>query len=114
VSGIRKALELWGQNTVEGKTVALKANFNSAYQSPASTHPDTLRTLVQELWGRGARNITLAERSGSANTRSVLLELGIFDLARELDVEAVVLNDLTVILFQKYLGRLTLLSKPAV
>ncbi|HEX7540742.1 MAG TPA: DUF362 domain-containing protein, partial [Anaerolineales bacterium] len=94
VAGIRKALDLWGQNPVEGKTVALKANFNSANLSPASTHPDTLRTLVQELWRMGARSITLAERSGSADTRSVLTELGIFDLAGELGVEAVVLNEL--------------------
>ena len=95
VAGIRKALELWGQNPVEGKTVALKANFNSANLSPASTHPDTLRTLVQELWRMGARSLTLAERSGSADTRSVLTELGIFDLAGELGVDTVVLNDLT-------------------
>jgi len=94
VAGIRKALELWGQNPVEGKTVALKANFNSANLSPASTHPDTLRTLVQELWRMGARSLTLAERSGSADTRSVLTELGIFDLAKELGVDTVVLNDL--------------------
>ncbi len=94
VAGVRKALELWGQNPVGGKTVALKANFNSANPPPASTHPDTLRTLIQELWGMGARSLTLAERSGSANTRSVLTELGIFDLAGELGVETVVLNDL--------------------
>ena len=94
VAGIRKALKLWGQNPVGGKTVALKANFNSANLSPASTHPDTLRTLVQELWGMGARSLTLAERSGSADTRSVLTELGIFDLAAELGVDIVVLNDL--------------------
>ncbi len=94
VTGIRKALELWGKNPVGGKTVALKANFNSANLSPASTHPDTLRTLVQELWGMGARSLTLAERSGSDKTRSVLTELAIFDLAAELGVDTVVLNDL--------------------
>ena len=42
---------------MEGMTVALKANFNSANLSPASTHPDTLRALVQELWGMGARSL---------------------------------------------------------
>ena len=95
VTGIRKALELWGQNPAAGKKVALKANFNSANLSPASTHPDTLRTLVQELWGMGARSLTLAERSWSANTRSVFSELGIIDLAEELGVDVVILNDLT-------------------
>lgn len=94
VAGIRKALELWGQNPVKDKTVALKANFNSANLSPASTHPDTLRALVQELWEMGARSLTLAERSGSADTHSVLTELGIITLAGELGVDIVVLNDL--------------------
>jgi len=93
-TGIRKALEMWGKNPVRGKTVAVKANFNSANLSPASTHPDTLRTLVQELWCMEARSLTLAERSGSAKTRSVLTELAIFDLARELGMDTVVLNDL--------------------
>lgn len=94
VTGIHKALELWGQNPVGGKSVALKANFNSANLSPASTHPDTFRTLIQKMWEMGARSLTLAERSGSANTRSVLMELGIFDLAGDLGVDTVVLNDL--------------------
>jgi uncharacterized protein (DUF362 family) len=93
-AGVRKALALWGGNPVAGKTVALKANFNSSNPPPASTHPDTLRTLIQEIQAMGATSITLAERSGSADTRSVLNELGIFDLAEELGVSAVVLNDL--------------------
>ncbi len=91
--GVRRALELWGQNPVLGKTVALKANFNSANPSPASTHPDTLRALVQQLWSWGAVSITLPERSGSAGTRSALTELGIFDLADELGVEVAVLDE---------------------
>jgi uncharacterized protein (DUF362 family) len=93
VTGIEKALRLWGQNPVLGKTVALKANFNSANLSPASTHRDTLRTLVQNLWALGATKITMPERSGSANTHTVLTELGIFDLATELNIDVVVLND---------------------
>jgi uncharacterized protein (DUF362 family) len=94
VAGIRKALDLWGQNPLAGKAVALKANFNSANLSPASTHPDTLRTIIQGIWGMGAGSITLAERSGSADTRTVLTTLGIFEMAAELGVDAVVLNDM--------------------
>ena len=93
VAGVQEALRLWGQNPVNGKSVALKANFNSANPPPASTHPDTFRTLVQQLQGMGAKQITLAERSGSANTRDVLTQLGIFDLARALGIDAVVMND---------------------
>jgi uncharacterized protein (DUF362 family) len=94
VTGIRRALQLWNQNLVSGKTVALKANFNSTNLSPATTHLDTISTLIQELWQMGARSITLPERSGSTNTRVALTELGIIPLAEELGVDIVVLNDL--------------------
>ena len=70
--GIRKAIELLGINPVEGKTVLLKPNFNSADPAPGSTHPDVLRTLIEQLWGMGARSITVADRSGMGNTRQVM------------------------------------------
>jgi len=73
--------------------VALKANFNSADPFPASTHPDTLRALVTALQAVGARDLTLAERSGMGDTAVVLEKLGIFDLAAELGVNTVVLDE---------------------
>jgi uncharacterized protein (DUF362 family) len=76
-----------------GKTVALKANFNSADPFPASTHPDTVSALVGALKQAGAQDVTLAERSGMGETREVLDRLGIFELARRSDFKVVVLDE---------------------
>lgn len=77
-----------------GRSVAVKANFNSADPYPASTHLDTLRHLIAALQAAGAASITLGERSGMGDTRNVLSKLGVFDLAEELGFELVVLDDL--------------------
>lgn len=92
--GVRRALALWGTNPVEGKTVLLKPNFNSADPAPGSTHNDVLRTLVEALWEWGARSITVADRSGMADTRWVMQEKGIFRMAEELNFTALVLDEL--------------------
>jgi len=75
-----------------GKTVALKANFNSADPFPASTHPDTLAAIVTALQEAGTKEIVLAERSGMGDTQENLEKLGIFDLARRLDFRVIVLD----------------------
>lgn len=83
--GVRKAMSLLKSNPVQGKAVALKPNFNSADVTPGSTHIDTLRALVQTLKEMGARQITLAERSGPGlPTREVMEKKGIFGLSKEL------------------------------
>ena len=79
---------------LRGKKVALKANFNSADPPPGSTHLDTLRALLESLQDWGATKITLLERSGMGNTREVLEQRGVMDLAAKLGVEVVVLDDL--------------------
>jgi hypothetical protein len=61
-AGIRQALELLGINPVQGKSVLLKPNFNSADPAPASSHPLTIKTLVTALQGMGATQLTLADR----------------------------------------------------
>jgi uncharacterized protein (DUF362 family) len=78
---------------VLGKSVLLKANFNSADPFPASTHPDTLAAMVTVLQQAGAREITLAERSGMGDTRGTLEQLGILDLAKRLGFRVVVLDE---------------------
>jgi uncharacterized protein (DUF362 family) len=65
-----------------GKTVALKANFNSADPFPASTHPDTLKVIINVLRECGVSEINVAERSGIGNTRENLEQLGIIDLTK--------------------------------
>lgn len=86
---LRKA----GLHGVAGKSVILKANFNSADPFPASTHLDTLRVLVTLLWQAGAREITLVERSGMGDTRANLTKLGVFALAKNLAFRVVVLDE---------------------
>ena len=83
--GVSRALALLDLAGVSGRRVLLKPNFNTAGEAPASTHNDTLAQLVYELRERGAREITLGESSGPPNTRGVMEEKGILDLARDLD-----------------------------
>jgi uncharacterized protein (DUF362 family) len=76
----------------EGKSVALKANFNSADPFPASTHLDTLAALVSGLKDSGTRRIVLAERSGMGNTKDVLDRMGVISLSQKLGFDVVVLD----------------------
>ena len=92
-AAVRSLFENAGLAGLSGKSVALKANFNSADPFPASTHPDTLRAIVTLLKEAGAREITLAERSGMGDTRGNLDRLGIFALAEQSGFKIVVLDD---------------------
>jgi uncharacterized protein (DUF362 family) len=67
-----------------GKTVALKANYNSADPFPASTHIETLRAVVETLKGADSGEITLAERSGMGDTAEVLEQMGVLALSKQL------------------------------
>ncbi len=92
--GTRRAIELLRINPVFGKQVFLKPNFNSADPTPGSTHTDVLRSLVLQLQQMGATAITVGDRSGMGDTRVVMNRLGVFELAKELGFEAIVLNEL--------------------
>lgn len=92
-AGIRKLLSQFDLNDYHGKTVALKANFNSADPFPATTHIDTLKNIVKGLKEAGVDDIVLAERSGMGNTRTVLEQLGVFNLSKKLGFKVVVLDE---------------------
>lgn len=92
-AGIRRGLAALGAPAARGKHVAIKANFNSDDPFPASTHPDTLRHLVEQLRAAGASAVTVAERSGMGDTRRVLERTGVTALGKELGFETVVLDD---------------------
>lgn len=91
--GIRELLVNFEIGSLSGKKVAIKANYNSADQFPATTHIDTLKTLVAMLKEGGA-SVVLAERSGMGNTRKVLEDLGVIGLSNKQGFEVVVLDDL--------------------
>ena len=93
-AGVNKALDLLEIGSVKGKSLFLKPNFNSADPPPGSTHNDTLRALVQALQATGAGRITVGDRSGMGDTRSVMEQKGIFQMADELGFETVVFDDL--------------------
>lgn len=81
--GVAEVLALLDPQGVTGKRVLVKPNFNSADDTPASTHSDTLAQLVTEMHERGARSVTVGESSGPPQTRGVMEKKGIFDLARD-------------------------------
>jgi uncharacterized protein (DUF362 family) len=94
IEGVRQALEILEINPVQGKGVLLKPNFNSADPAPASTHPATLRSIVEVLWEMGAGNITVADRSGMDYSRNVMQTLGVLEMAQELGFETLSFEDL--------------------
>jgi len=90
---VQNLLKRFGLEAFKGKTVALKANFNSADPFPASTHLETLGALVLGLKGAGVKGVELAERSGMENTRRVLEQAGVFQLANRLGFKVRVLDE---------------------
>ena len=82
--GVREVLKLVDFPSVKAKKIMVKPNFNTADPTPGSTHNDTLASLVKELKGRGAAEITVGERSGPPPTHGVMEQKGIFQLAEEL------------------------------
>ncbi len=99
IYGVNKSFELLGINPVEGKNVAFKPNFNTADPFPASSSIETVRQIIVKLKEMGAKSVTLAERSGPANTSETFKILGIYELAKELDFTLI---DLTAIPKDEY------------
>lgn len=85
-TGIKRAIDLLEINPVKGKDVLLKPNFNTADPFPGSTHNDTLTNLILHLRKMGAKGITIGERSGPPDTSDVMMDKGIYDIAKRLDV----------------------------
>ncbi len=92
--GVSEVLRLFDPPGIAGKRVVIKPNFNSADETPASTHNDTLAQLVVELHERGARSVTVGESSGPPRTRGVLEQKGILDLARTVGFDVVNYEDI--------------------
>ena len=88
---------LWseaGPASLDGKSVAVKANFNSDDPFPATTHPAMLEALLGRVRDAGARSIVLGERSGMGKTRVVLENRGAAGVAARAGVEVAVLDEL--------------------
>jgi uncharacterized protein (DUF362 family) len=92
--GVVRALGLLDPVQVRGLSVVIKPNLNSAHRFPASTHEDTLRALIEVCKNGGAREITVADRSGMGDTPSVIRQKGLDRLAQETGVRIVPLETL--------------------
>lgn len=76
-AGIPAAINLLKLDSIKNKRVLLKPNFNTEDAFPGSTHNDTLRHLLLHLKTMGAAEVTVGERSGPADTDSVIREKGV-------------------------------------
>ena len=92
VYGVNKSLELLGLNPVKNKNVVFKPNFNTADFPPASSSIETIKQIIIRLKEMGAKSITVAERSGPADTAETFKTKGLIDLAEELDFETLNLS----------------------
>lgn len=92
-NGIEDLLENFDMTDFKDKNIALKANYNSQDPFPASTHPETLQTLIKSIKINEPNNLILAERSGMGDTREVLETRGVMDLANKEDFEVRVLDE---------------------
>jgi uncharacterized protein (DUF362 family) len=102
ISGISQVLTMaGGLGFAKGRDVVLKPNFNSSFALPATTHDDTIRTIVAELKNAKAGNIILGESSGSttgtiAPTETVIQAKGTLNLCSELGIDFVSYDDPSV------------------
>jgi uncharacterized protein (DUF362 family) len=92
-NGVKASLKALGINPVKDKEVLIKPNFNTADPFPGSTHNDTLVALVEEIWERGAKSISLGERSYPP-TREVMEKKGILPIMNKLNVKIIDFDDL--------------------
>ncbi len=92
-AGVKGLLDKFGLKEFNQKKIAIKANYNSSDPFPASTHVQTLQTLVEQLQEAGSTSLVLAERSGMGDTRRVLEKMGVLNLSDKLGFEAVVLDE---------------------
>lgn len=91
---LNRAVQLGDVPDVKNQRVLIKPNFNTADPAPGSTHNDSLIALIDELQARGAAEVIIGERSGPPNTREVMEQKGIFDLAEARDVTVVNFDEL--------------------
>jgi len=93
---IHQLLTYFDLDDFASKQVALKPNYNSADAFPAQTHPETLHGLISELQAAGVEDLTLGDRSGMGKTSEVLEQGGVTKLAKKMNFQIKILDDLPV------------------
>jgi uncharacterized protein (DUF362 family) len=93
-SGFQKAVDLIGGVSYSGKDVYLKCSYSSPDPYPGTTHPDSLRAATALIKAKGGRRISLIERSGMGITREILGRLNTLELAQQLGIACLPLEEL--------------------
>lgn len=95
IAGTRKAIDLLQPEGIRGQTIFLKPNYNTGDPAPAATDTKLLEALVQELQNAGAKQITIGDRSGMADTRQAMQKKGVFQLAERYGLKTVVFDEMS-------------------
>lgn len=78
----------------KGDTVLVKPNYVYAKQYPATTSPKFLRAVIELLQKHGARKVIIGESSVYwQNTRKIMQQMGVFDVAEETNSEIHIFDD---------------------
>ncbi|MEO1300072.1 MAG: DUF362 domain-containing protein, partial [Cyanobacteria bacterium J06636_16] len=93
-AGVSRAIELLQPPSFSEKRVFIKPNYNTGDPAPAATDPVVLETLVQEIQGAGASQITVGDRSGMADTRTAMQQMQVFNLADRYGFTPLVFDDM--------------------
>lgn len=94
VAGIEMLLKKIDLSTLSGKKIVIKPNFNSNDPFPATTHLDTIKTVIKALKTVSPESITIVERSGMGNTEKVLTNRGVYTFADKEKIAVVNLDNL--------------------
>ncbi|HMA54196.1 MAG TPA: DUF362 domain-containing protein [Acidobacteriota bacterium] len=92
--GVKKCLELWGDDPFKGERVLIKPNFNTSDETPGSTHNDTLKALLEHIRDAGAKTLAIGDRSGPEPTAQVFEKKGIPALAGSFGAKLVNFDEL--------------------
>ena len=91
--GMKTLFKALKGDSIKGKNVLIKPNFNTADPTPGSTHNDTLAALVKEVWSLGAKSVSVGDRSFPP-TREVMEKKGIGPILENLEVKVIPFDDL--------------------
>ncbi|NNE97469.1 MAG: DUF362 domain-containing protein [Pyrinomonadaceae bacterium] len=93
--GVKRGIELLKfRDEFKEKNLFIKPNYNSAHETPGSTHNDILRTTMDELRELNAESFTIGDRSGMGDTNAVMREKDIFAIAKDAKAKTIVFDDL--------------------
>ena len=80
IGGIKKLVK-------SGGTVLLKPNYNTADPFPGSSDPEFIRTIIDILYEAGAGKVIVGERTAFLQSRKVLEQAGIIEVAEKAGAE---------------------------